>query len=191
MGASLVPRARSRGARIDPQRLRHAPQRTHPRRGWRKRYIETVVPASLPAAPKQTARGEARARASEHSRRVAHRVGQFADGRFAMGDSQQDAQVERTQMLAVDQFQEAVEGHGSVLACGRIAGRRERACRRFELGGVAACAGRRPVAPSWRRDIALSRRTSIIVLASHRRGVVGRSESWRQVRGHAASVRAR
>jgi hypothetical protein len=70
-----------------------------------------MVPASSPAAPKQTARYEARARASEHSRRVAHRVGQFAGGSFAMGDSQQDAQVERTQMLEVDQFQEAVEGH--------------------------------------------------------------------------------
>jgi hypothetical protein len=112
-------------------------------------------------------------------------------GSFAMGDSQQDAQVERTQMLEVDQFQKAVEGHGSVLACGRIAGCRERACRCFELGGVAACAGRRPVAPSWRRAIALSRRTSIIVLASHRRGVVGRSEWSGRVRGHAASVRAR
>ena len=42
---------------------------------------------------------------------MSHRFGQVADGRFAIGDPQENAQVEGAQVLAVDRFQEAVEAH--------------------------------------------------------------------------------
>jgi hypothetical protein len=121
----------------------------HPGGGCRERDLETIVASSPPAAPKETTRDEAPARVSDHSRRLPHRGGKLADGRFTIGDAQQDAQVDRTQMFAMDQFQEAFEGHGPVLARERIVGGRERACRRFEVARYGDGAGRRRLdAPS-------------------------------------------
>jgi hypothetical protein len=86
------------------ERLRHATQRTHPGRGRRERDLHVIMPVSAPATPKQTARDEARARAPEQARGLPHRFGQVAEGRFAIGDPQENAQVEGTQVLAVDRL---------------------------------------------------------------------------------------
>jgi hypothetical protein len=108
------------------ERLRHATQRTHPGRGCRERDLHVILPVSAPATPKQTARDEARARAPEHPRGLPEGLGQADDGRLSIGDPQEDAQVEGTQVLAVDRFQEAVEGQGSVAACKLVARHRQR-----------------------------------------------------------------
>jgi hypothetical protein len=130
-----------------------------------------IVPVSAPATPKQTPRDEARARASEHARGLPHRFGQVADGRFAIGDAQEDAQVEGTQVLAVDRFQEAVEGQGSVAACKPAVRHRQRAFACFEGRGHAAGASRgRPGARSGRVDVTIRSRSSIVARGPPRDG---------------------
>ena len=66
-------------------------------------------------------------------------------------------------MLAVDRFQEAVEGEGSVAACKLVARQRQRARACFEGGGHAARAGRgRPDARSGRVDVTNRSRSCIV-----------------------------
>jgi hypothetical protein len=170
--------------------LRHATQRTHPGRGRCQRDLDVIVSVSAPATPKQTARDEARARAPEHAWGLLQGLGQADDGRLSIGDPQEDAQVEGTQVLAVHRFQEAVESQGSVAACKLVARHRQWAFGCFEGRGHAARAGRgRPGARSGRVDVTIRSRSSIVSRGPHRDGGGDRgSRRWRQVGAHAPSI---